>query len=83
MAATVARAPAGSGEPLNDYGVSFRDYATQATPRQRQVERFYAEQHAKQTLEFAVAEKQRYARLDTCTMTVWQAGARRTSLREA
>ncbi len=85
MAAAVARAPAeapAAGEPQNDYGSAFRDYTTQATPRQKAVERFYAEQHARQTHAFVQEQKALHLGLTRRSMSIWEAaGARAAGVR--
>ena len=36
----------------NVFGVEFRDYSLQVTERQKEVEKFYRENHEKQTMEY-------------------------------
>lgn len=81
MAATAHLSPAGAAASasvppapaLNAYGAAFRDYTEQATARQRSVAAFYAEQHAKQTVDFVRAQHAAHLGLNRREMSIWEA----------
>ncbi|KAL1914240.1 uncharacterized protein VTP21DRAFT_9080 [Calcarisporiella thermophila] len=50
----------------------FRDYS-KASAEQPRVERFYCENHEKQTLEFVLSKKDEYTKLDKMEMGIWEA----------
>ena len=70
MAAAAQLAPA---EAVNAYGVAFRDYSLQETPRQIAVKQFYTEQHAKQSYAFVQAQHAKHLGLTRREMSIWEA----------
>ena len=70
MAAAAQLAPA---EAVNAYGVAFRDYSLQETPRQIAVKQFYTEQHAKQSYAFVQAQHAKHLGLNRREMSIWEA----------
>lgn len=72
-AAQLAAPAAGS----NAYGVGFRDYSLQETPRQVGVRAFYTEQHAKQTYAFVQAQQAKHLGLLRREMSIWEAAGAR------
>ena len=70
MAAAAQLAPA---EAVNAYGVAFRDYTLQETPRQVAVKKFYTEQHAKQSYAFVQAQQAKHLGLTRREMSIWEA----------
>jgi hypothetical protein len=70
MAAAAQLAPA---EAVNAYGVAFRDYSLQETPRQLAVKQFYTEQHMKQTYAFVQTMHAKHLGLNRREMSIWEA----------
>ena len=70
MAAAAQLAPA---EAVNAYGVAFRDYSLQETPRQLAVKQFYIEQHMKQTYSFVQTMHTKHLGLNRREMSIWEA----------
>lgn len=75
MAAAAALAPA-ELPAQNAYGAAFREYTTgeeSQTATQKRVEAFYKENHEKQTYAFVQEQKERFLKLNTRVMGVWEA----------
>ena len=79
MAAAAAQMAPAEAPAMNAYGDAFRDYSLTATPRQRAVAAFYAEQHAKQTHAFVQAQKAKHLSLARREMSIWEAAGAHAS----
>jgi hypothetical protein len=74
----MASAQLAPAEAVNAYGVTFRDYSVQETPRQKGVRDFYTQQHARMTYDFVQAQHAKHLGMARCEMSIWEAaGAQR------
>ena len=77
--AAMAAAQLAPAEALNAYGVAFRDYTVQETPRQKGVRAFYTEQHAKQSYAWVQTQHAKHLGLQRreLLMSIWEAAGAR------